>query len=229
MRHLSLLLLATSIFLCACEGRGTKMTFDQSEFFYTSKVDAKTGQAAGKFLNEDIDFFDGADLTIQLDKVGPRYRLNMVSKDNAENKLEYVNGAKALCRALSEEVLNNAEVDFHFCDWQMVSKKALAFEFIGIKKVLDDNIVLYEDPQTSPSNVLIVNTLRDHKLISKGQTVRIKTEQGLSQVYIVDQMNMHLDEAKTAALKALQDSTNQTVQNKIMYKFIFCDFNFNPL
>jgi hypothetical protein len=205
------------------------MTFEQSEFFYTANVDDKIGQAAGKFLQEEIDFFAGADLTIQLDKIGPRYRLNMVSKDNAENKLEYVNGAKALCRALSEEVLNNAPVDFHFCDWQMLSKKALAFEFIGTKKVLDDNIVLYEDPVPTESNILIVNSLKQSNLITKGQTIRIKTAQGLSQVYIVDQMNMHLDESKVKALKALQDSVNQATSDKTVYTFLFCDFNFNAL
>lgn len=121
--------------------RGTRITFGTGDVYFTPNVTEAETQKFGKFLLEELHFFEGTPVTFQLDKTNGEYQVRMVSIPNAENRIEMVNGAKTLTWALSEEVFNNQPVNFHFCDERkMKVRRSVMFERIGTKQVVGSTV-----------------------------------------------------------------------------------------
>lgn len=139
------LLLGAILFSSCKDTRGKRIAYGRSELFYTALVDDSTAKKFGDFLRDSLHFFDDAEITVQLDKdAAGVYYFRMVSGVNVENKSDMVKAAEVSCRAVSEEVLGGAKVDFDFLDAKMKSKRIVHFVDVG-KKFVYKNRVGYLD------------------------------------------------------------------------------------
>jgi len=105
------------MFLLTCnDSYGTLITYDDSDLYYTSNITSHEAHKLGTYLVEGEFFTPGNTVSVQIDKTGKTYEFRMVVKKGIEKDPEYIEIAKLMAYALSEDVFNGSPVDIHLCD-----------------------------------------------------------------------------------------------------------------
>ncbi|MEY2563078.1 MAG: hypothetical protein QOH88_1271 [Verrucomicrobiota bacterium] len=110
-----IVILVTLFRVVSCYQRGTKLTFDKSELYYTSQVTEAEAKKVGEVLVK-LGYFKGAAASVQLNKSGGVYEFRAVVKKDSEKNSEIVEEFRAIGKAISDQALNKAKVAVHLCD-----------------------------------------------------------------------------------------------------------------
>ena len=123
------ILFLLAILVTSCNGYGTKLEYQKTEVYYTSKVDKKDAQKLGDFLISS-EFADGNRKSIQLtkDETTGNYVFRMVTSKEAIESDYYETIFKLFSKQISDSVFNKAPVDFHICDNTFNTLKVIPFE-----------------------------------------------------------------------------------------------------
>ena len=123
------ILILFAIAITSCDGYGTKLEYQKTEVYYTSKVDKKDAQKLGDFLVSS-NFADGNEKSIQLTKndENGNYVFRMVTNKEAAESKTYESIFKIFSKQISDSVFNKAPVDFHVCDNTFNTLKVIPFE-----------------------------------------------------------------------------------------------------
>jgi hypothetical protein len=130
MKKLSFFLLIAVIapFLISFAGDadyGRKLKYGSTELYYTDKVTKKEAKALGEYLVE-TNFTKGEQKkTVQLTKEGDVYQFRMVVKKGYLDDAEYDAIAASYAYNISKDVFDGKEVEIHFCDDQLGTKKVV--------------------------------------------------------------------------------------------------------
>jgi hypothetical protein len=108
-------ILVTLLRVVSCYQRGTKLTFNKADLFYTSQVTEAEAKKVGDFLIK-FGYFEGTPKSVQLNKSGGVYEFRAVVKKDIEKDPAMVDGFRDLGKAISEGALNKAKVVVHLCD-----------------------------------------------------------------------------------------------------------------
>jgi hypothetical protein len=108
-------ILVTLLRVVSCYQRGTKLTFNKADLFYTSQVTEAEAKKVGDFLIK-FGYFEGTPKSVQLNKSGGVYEFRAVVKKDIEKDPAMVDAFRDLGKAISEEALNKAKVVVHLCD-----------------------------------------------------------------------------------------------------------------
>jgi hypothetical protein len=112
----SLILVMTLIIVSGCgENYGQKLEFNGGELYYTSSVTSSEANKLGQYLVK-VNFFNGDNKAVQLNKTGSTYEYRMVVKKGMENDEEFIKIAKGMAKDLSSNVFGGNPVDIHLCD-----------------------------------------------------------------------------------------------------------------
>ena len=211
--------------LSICDTRGTRMEVGTGEFFYTENVTPEEATKVAYFLRDSIAFFDLKDrITVQFDKdtLG-RYLLRMSAKPDTENQIDMINGAKSLCRAVSEEVLNGAPVNFHFLDFQFKTSKVVLFESFGKKIPLGQSVVYLKKGQVE--DFPIAQMKNDTFFNIDLRTYQMeKLDSNRWVLKMIDTENIHQDSIRKAVFSEKVSRLSPPPS-----EFVFADFNFEKL
>jgi hypothetical protein len=108
-------ILVTLLRVVSCYQRGTKLTFNKGDVYYTKAVTEAEAKKLGDYLVK-IGFFEGTPKSVQLNKTGAVYEFRPVVKKDTEKNPTMVDGFRIIGNAMSEEVFNKAKVVVHLCD-----------------------------------------------------------------------------------------------------------------
>ena len=123
------ILILLAILITSCNGYGTKLEYQKTEVYYTSKVDKKEAQKLGDFLIS-TEFADGKRKSVQLtkDDANGNYIFRMVTTKEASESKYYETIFKLFSKQISDSVFNKTPVDFHICDKTFKTLKVIPFE-----------------------------------------------------------------------------------------------------
>ncbi len=123
------ILVLFAIVCTSCNGYGTKLEYQKTEVYYTSKVDKKEAQKLGDFLIS-ANFADGNRKSVQLtkDDSNGNYIFRMVTTKEASESKYYETIFKLFSKQISDSVFNKSPVDFHICDNTFKTLKVIPFE-----------------------------------------------------------------------------------------------------
>lgn len=107
------------------------MDFNGGELYYTKSINTDEAERLGNFLVEQ-DFFSGDKISVQIDKIDDVYQFRMVSKEGVEEKQENITMAQSFVMTISNQVFNDAPVNFHFCDEYFETKLEVPFPINGL-------------------------------------------------------------------------------------------------
>jgi hypothetical protein len=131
MKKLSLffMIAAVASVLISCgDGYGTKLEYGSTELYYTDKVTEKEAKALGDYL-EETKFTEGDETkTVQLTKEGDVYQFRMVVKESYLDDEDYEAIAAYYAYTLSLDVFDGEEVEMHFCDDKLETKKVVEMD-----------------------------------------------------------------------------------------------------
>lgn len=115
--------------LASCgDGYGTKLEYGSTELYYTDEVTESEAKALGDYL-EDTKFTEGDETkTVQLTKDGDVYQFRMVVKDSYLDDEDYEAIAAFYAYSLSTDVFDGDEVEIHFCDEKLETKKVVEMD-----------------------------------------------------------------------------------------------------
>jgi hypothetical protein len=108
----------------ACNNYGTKKMFDSTELYYTKDITDAQADEIGKYL-KDEGFTEGETKTVQIAKSGDTYQFRMVVKEDYDKKEDFESIAAAFAYNLSKDILNDANVEVHFCDDKLKTLKVV--------------------------------------------------------------------------------------------------------
>ncbi len=112
----AIIVIAVALFrIVSCHERGTKLTFNKADLYYTSQVTEAEAKKVGEFLIK-FEYFEGTPKSVQLNKSGGVYEFRAVVKKDIEKDPKMVEGFREMGKAISEEALNKAKVVVHLCD-----------------------------------------------------------------------------------------------------------------
>jgi len=94
------------------------------ELYFTSNISEDEVKKMCEYLLES-GFADGERKTVQLDRNGNTYEFRMVVKKGIEQDDEYINLGKQMAAEISGHVLDNKQVDIHFCDEKLITLRVL--------------------------------------------------------------------------------------------------------
>jgi hypothetical protein len=109
------------------KGYGTRIDFDEGVLYYTENIDKETATKLGAYLQK-IQFFQGSQKGVQIDKNATNYIFRMVVKQDKleDENTEFV--VKALASSLSTGVFDSAAVDIHLCNDIFQVKKEILWQ-----------------------------------------------------------------------------------------------------
>ena len=115
----TVVLLASLLIATGCsQDYGKMLTFNGGQLYYTSSVTLDEANKLGRYLVP-VEFFDGNEKTVQINKTGNTYEFRMVIKQGIENDQEFIQISKQFCKELSADVFDGKQVDVHLCDDQL--------------------------------------------------------------------------------------------------------------
>lgn len=104
-----------SVILTSCDNYGNEKNFNGVQLFYTSTITEAEANSLGSYLME-IEFADGSEKTVQINKSNNTYEFRLVVKKGIEQDQEYIDMFKVFAADLSTDVFNGEQVDVHLCD-----------------------------------------------------------------------------------------------------------------
>ncbi len=104
-----------SVILTSCDNYGKEKNFNGVQLFYTSTITEAEANSLGSYLME-IEFADGSEKTVQINKSNNTYEFRLVVKKGIEQDQEYIDMFKVFAADLSTDVFNGEQVDVHLCD-----------------------------------------------------------------------------------------------------------------
>jgi len=110
-----IVIVVTLFRVVSCHQRGTKLTFDKSELYYTSQVTEAEAKKVGEVLAK-LGYFKGTPASVQINKSGGVYEFRAVVKKDIEKDPAMVESFREIGKTISEEALNKAKVVVHLCD-----------------------------------------------------------------------------------------------------------------
>jgi len=110
-----IVIVVTLFRVVSCYQRGTKLTFDKSELYYTSQVTEAEAKKVGEVLVK-LGYFKGTPASVQINKSGGVYEFRAVVKKDIEKDPAMVESFREIGKTISEEALNKAKVVVHLCD-----------------------------------------------------------------------------------------------------------------
>jgi ribosomal protein S16 len=110
-------LLAAALVLpvSGCRNYGTELTFNKGQLFYTDAVTEAEAKKLGQFLT-DIKYFDGREVSVQLNKTGATYEIRLVVKEGAKLTDQDRSSFQVIALRASRQVFAGAPVHVHVCD-----------------------------------------------------------------------------------------------------------------
>ena len=115
----TVVLLASLLIATGCsQDYGKMLTFNGGQLYYTSSVTLDEANKLGRYLVP-VEFFDGNEKTVQINKTGNTYEFRMVIKQGIENDQEFIQISKQFSKELSADVFDGKQVDVHLCDDQL--------------------------------------------------------------------------------------------------------------
>ena len=109
----------SALLLSGCfKDYGTLLEFGKGQLYYTSEVTSSEADRLGKYLVQE-GFFNGNEITVQLNKAGETYEFRMVVKKGIESDQEYLKVFREFSSELSTNVFSKKQVDIHLCDDQL--------------------------------------------------------------------------------------------------------------
>jgi len=111
------LMIAVSLLIISGCGQkyGKLLEFNGGQLYYTSSVTVDEANKLGQYLISG-EFFDGNEITVQLNKTGNTYEFRMVIKKGIENDQQVIQLFKQMANELSVNVFEGSQVDMHLCD-----------------------------------------------------------------------------------------------------------------
>ncbi len=103
---------------------GKKMTYNQSELYYTSSVTEAEAKKLGDYLLKEK-FFEGDAKSVQLTKEKDVYEFRAVIKKEYINNAEYEKIFKEFDDLVSKDVFDSKPVEMHLCDQYFTTVKVI--------------------------------------------------------------------------------------------------------
>lgn len=98
-----------------CNPYGTKLEFNGGELYYTKNITETEAKKFGEYLVKE-EFFDGQEISVQLDKSGSTYQFRMVVKPELQNDESSAEQVKLFGSQMSADFFKGAPLEVHLCD-----------------------------------------------------------------------------------------------------------------
>ncbi len=111
--HLKIALLL-SVFFAACSPHGNRLSYDESELFYTQNIKKEIAEKLGEYLLQN-DFFEDTPKSLQLDFVDKKYVLKMIADEKTRQDTQYAYLLQLFAFQLSTDIFDGQIIDIHLC------------------------------------------------------------------------------------------------------------------
>jgi hypothetical protein len=109
-----------------CNPYGEKLTFGKGEVFYKEPVKKEEAEKLGKFLKDEVEFFDDTtQRSVQLLKDGSTYKVRFVVKEGVEKEDNTKAIFELMASGMSAAVFDGAPVQVELCNDRLETVKAL--------------------------------------------------------------------------------------------------------
>ena len=119
-------LTAVALLFVGCTNYGEKKVFNKGEVYYTEGIDTADVDKLGNYLVE-VEFFDGREKSVQLQKNGEGYVFRVVMQDEYFGKEETTKTFRLIGKLLSSQVFDDAPVDVELTDEYFETKETVPY------------------------------------------------------------------------------------------------------
>ncbi len=227
MRYLIFLFLV--IFIVSCNKFGTKLTKNNCDVYFTKNVSQDETVKMMAYLNS-MQFFDGKERMLQLDKSNNIYVVKMVVKPELVGNNDQIEVAKALARDLSVYVFNGEPVHFYLCNNNLeVLKDAIPSRFFGVSTSFNKGNILHKPTVPKENIQKLGGFLVENEIFDKEElTIEYICKDKFHSINFIIAQEFMSDSTTQIMYSALRKTISEEVFNKEPVDLFFCNEFFEP-